>query len=108
MGTGIARIRHQLNEAGLPPAEYHFSNFVKVVFHRLSQGRKKGSEKSSEKSSEKILRIIKEHPEISAREIAEVLRISSRSVEKHIALLRKRSLLRRIGSAKGGRWEIIG
>jgi ATP-dependent DNA helicase RecG len=51
MGTGIARIRYQLNEAGLPPAEYHFSNFVKIIFYRLSQGRKKSSEKSSEKNS---------------------------------------------------------
>jgi ATP-dependent DNA helicase RecG len=65
-----------------------------------------GSEKSSEKSSEKILALLKGAPELAAREIAEALGITRRAVEKQIAKLREEGRIRRIGPAKGGRWEV--
>jgi ATP-dependent DNA helicase RecG len=68
----------------------------------------KGSEKGSEKSSEKILDLIKSSPEISAEELATIIGISSRAVEKQIAALKKKELLKRIGPAKGGHWVVTG
>ncbi|MDD4878542.1 MAG: winged helix-turn-helix transcriptional regulator [Candidatus Nanoarchaeia archaeon] len=64
-------------------------------------------QKSSEKSSEKILRIIKENNEISAEEVAGKLGLSSRAVEKQIAGLKKKGLLKRAGPDKGGHWEAV-
>jgi len=61
---------------------------------------------SSEKSSEKILSLLKTEPELAAREIGRRIGISSRAVEKQIANLRREGRLRRIGPAKGGRWEL--
>ncbi len=69
--------------------------------------RERGSEKGSEKSSEKILRWIGEDPDISAREMAKRLKLTSRAVEKQIGLLKERGLLRRIGPDKGGHWEVV-
>ncbi len=66
-----------------------------------------GSEKSSEKSSEKILALLKDAPELAAREIADTLGITRRAVEKQIARLREEGRIRRIGPAKGGRWEVV-
>jgi len=79
-----------------------------------------GSEKtnsSSEKSSEKnaagseknqaIIADIKLNPKVSAAEIAMKLGISSRAVEKRIKTLRENGIIRRIGSDKGGYWEVI-
>jgi ATP-dependent DNA helicase RecG len=63
--------------------------------------------KGSEKSSEKILSLLKTEPELSAREIARKIDISPRAVEKQIAKLRHAGRLRRIGPAKGGRWEVL-
>jgi ATP-dependent DNA helicase RecG len=63
--------------------------------------------KGSEKSSEKILSLLKTEPELSAREIARKIDISPRAVEKQIAKLRQAGRLRRIGPAKGGRWEVL-
>jgi ATP-dependent DNA helicase RecG len=60
----------------------------------------------SEKSSEKILIMLKAEPELAAEEIAKRLEISPRAVEKQISKLRKAGLLRRIGPAKGGHWEV--
>ena len=74
------------------------------------------SEKSSEKSSEKnalnstkskILKEIKANPIISAKQLADILGITSRAVEKNLAQLRESNTIRRIGPDKGGHWEII-
>jgi Fic family protein len=65
-----------------------------------------GSEKGSEKSSEKILSLLRRAPQLSARELAEKLGLTPRAVEKQIAALRKAGRLRRVGPAKGGRWEL--
>ncbi|OGF23391.1 hypothetical protein A2Y83_02415 [Candidatus Falkowbacteria bacterium RBG_13_39_14] len=58
-------------------------------------------EKSSEKSSEKILRLIKDNSEISAEERADVIGISSRAIEKNIAKLKQKGIIKRIGPDKG-------
>ena len=65
------------------------------------------TQKSSEKSSEKILVIIAANPEISARQIAEILGISARGVEKQLDKLRQQGILKRIGPDKGGYWEVV-
>jgi len=62
--------------------------------------------KSSEKSSEKILQLISESRYISAQELSEVLGISSHAVEKQMANLKDKGLLKRIGPDKGGYWEV--
>ena len=65
-----------------------------------------GSEKTAT-SSEKILGLIKQNPTISATEIAKLIGMSSRGVEKHIRRLREAGVLKRIGADKGGYWEIF-
>ncbi len=71
----------------------------------------KGSEISSvmgsEKSSEKILTILTDNAQLSARELAVKLEISSRAVEKLITSLKKQGRLRRVGTTKGGHWEVM-
>jgi len=61
----------------------------------------------SEKSSEKILSLIRENPKISAKEISEIIGISSRDVEKNIAKLKEKGFLKMVGPARGGYWKII-
>jgi len=64
-------------------------------------------ESNVEKGSEKILELIKVSPEISAEELASSIGISSRAVEKQIVVFKKKGLLKRIGPARGGHWEVI-
>ena len=63
--------------------------------------------KSSVKSSVKILNLIKVNSKISIPEIAERLKLSTRAIEKNIVKLRETGILKRVGPAKGGYWEII-
>ena len=74
-----------------------------ILFQALDQALL--SHESSEKSSEKILTIIKDNPQVSARNIAKQLGLTSRAVEKQIAKLKAKGSLIRIGAAKGGYWK---
>lgn len=59
------------------------------------------------KSREKILSLIKEHPEYSARKLAEAIGITPKAVEKQLANLKAAGAIRRDGPDKGGRWVIL-
>lgn len=58
-------------------------------------------------SREKILALIKEHPEYSARKIAEAIGITPKAVEKQLANLKAAGTIRRDGPDKGGIWVIL-
>ena len=115
-GSGTLRIVKACKEQGIN-ARFKidmgcFIVTLKQQGHRVVEAgsgnsSEKGSEKGSEKSSEKILDLIAERPSVSAQELAGSLGISSRAVEKHISKLKKCGQLTRVGSARGGRWEVV-
>ena len=65
-----------------------------------------GGEKK-QKSREKIISILEEHPNYSARKLAEVIGITQKAVEKHLSKLKAEGLIRRDGPDKGGEWVVI-
>ena len=73
----------------------------------IHRKQREGSEKSSEKSSEKIITLMKEEPELSAKEIGVRLDLTPRAIEKQIAALKKSGKIKRVGPAKGGHWEVM-
>ena len=58
-------------------------------------------------NSEKILRLLKVNPQLSAREIADLIGITQKAVEKQISKLRDENRIRRVGPDKGGHWEVV-
>ena len=62
---------------------------------------------SSEKSSEKILNLINKDNYISAKEISNIIWISSRAVEKNLKKLKEKWIIKRIWPDRWGYWEII-
>ena len=108
-GRGIQKIFLACRESGLN--EPQFEDVFGGLRVTLTGGRlkstsetvaKTGSEKSSEKSSEKILTLLVENPSLSAKDLAEAVGMSSRAVEKQLAVLKNKGRLKRIGPAKGG------
>jgi ATP-dependent DNA helicase RecG len=67
----------------------------------------KTKKKMSEKMSEKILWLIKDNPEISAKELAYIVNLSLRTIERTVAKLKKEDRIKRIGPDKGGHWKVI-
>ena len=119
IGMGIQKMKEAMVAAGLREPTFEPDRFFRAIFHRASdlamkerkEGWEKkfgeGSEKSSEKSSEKILALLEARNTASAREIAVILGLTPRAVEKHIAALKTAGRLKRVGPAKGGRWEVV-
>ena len=58
-------------------------------------------------SRELILALLRDHPYMSARDLAERIGISPKGVEKNLRILKENGSLRRIGPDKGGRWEVL-
>jgi predicted HTH transcriptional regulator len=58
------------------------------------------------KTEQKIMALISKNQKLTIKEIADKLGISRRQGERIIADMRDEGLIRRIGSARGGYWEI--
>ena len=71
--------------------------------------RKGGQKKWSELSQrqQEMVGLIEKNPKISRRELSEKLGINPSAVQKHIEALKNKSILKRVGSAKGGHWEVV-
>ncbi len=115
-GSGFKRIVDECRTAGVKVTFENIKTGFVVTFYRpkaktilqkAEKSSEKGSEKSSEKSSEKIIRVIRENPVVSAQEIAGMLGLSSRAVEKHLSKLKEKGVLKRVGPDKGGHWEVV-
>lgn len=63
-------------------------------------------QKGSETSSERVISEIRRNPSISAQELAQMLGITSRAVEKHLSRLKEKGVIKRIGPDFGGHLEI--
>nr|WP_198012279.1 HTH domain-containing protein [Desulfosarcina sp. BuS5] len=50
---------------------------------------------------------MRENFQITIPELANVLEITTRAIEKQIAKLQKNGRLKRIGPPKGGCWEVV-
>ena len=57
-------------------------------------------------SQKEILRLISQNPYISKQELSNKIGISTTAIDKNISKLKQKGLLKRIGPAKGGHWEV--
>ncbi len=58
-------------------------------------------------SRDRILKLIKDNPKHTAKEMASCLGLSVQAVQKQIAILKKEKRLKRTGADHGGKWEVI-
>jgi len=62
---------------------------------------------SSPKTEDQIIEFLRQNGSITTKKLGEAIGISKRTVLKQIDKLKGQSRLRRIGSTRGGYWEII-
>ncbi len=55
-----------------------------------------------------VLMQMKLNPHVTTKELSDIVGISNRKIKENIRKLKEKQLVNRIGSAKGGHWEIIG
>lgn len=116
IGSGIRRIRELMHEYNLEEPVIETDEYWFTIIFKRKQSKakeKQWSEKWSEKWSElterqiSILELIKEHPKISRKDLSNKLNINQSAVQKHLVMLKEKGILRRVGSDKGGYWEIL-
>jgi len=59
------------------------------------------------RSREKTLQLLKDHPNYSARKLAEIIGITPKAIEKHLAKLKAEGGIKREGPDKGGYWTVL-
>ena len=64
--------------------------------------------KTGAKARDRVLALIRANPEITVKQLAEVIGLSTHGVDWHIRKLKQQGWLKRIGSRKAGRWEVLG
>jgi len=112
-GRGSVLIQEACRKNGLPEPQWKADeNSVMLTFYanrEVSQheGKEKGKEKSKEKSKEKILGYLSENPDATTSDLIEITGLSTSGVEKNIRELKAVGRLRRVGSDKGGHWEVV-
>ena len=63
--------------------------------------------KTTEKTTEKIIRLMRENPQITNRELASACGITEDGVYWNTKKLRKNNIIRRVGGDFGGHWEVL-
>jgi ATP-dependent DNA helicase RecG len=100
LGSGIGRIKDQMKVANLPVPIFKTDGMFTAVLHRTV-------EKTVEETVEIILKAMRENPKITAKDLEVLTGLTRRGVEYHIDKLKKAKIIKRVGSTKGGSWELI-
>ena len=78
---------------------------------KLPEKQEKLPEKSGnttrETVKEEIIRLMKEYPEITAKEMVMQLHVTEDGIRFHIKNMKKEGILKRIRSTKKGEWEVL-
>ncbi len=115
-GSGIKRIHDECVAAGVRVEFKRLKTGFEVVFYRPKWEEGEGLEDSSQKTNlktnlkndQKILRLIRQNSRITAKELVQATGLSLAGVKYNLNKLKKENLLKRIGSDKGGHWEVQG
>ena len=117
-GSGLKRIVDECVESGIRVDFKALKSGFLVIFHRQpmlafspsteekTTGKTTG--KTGAKARDRVLALIRANPEITVKQLAEVIGLSTHGVDWHIRKLKQQGWLKRIGSRKAGRWEVLG
>lgn len=120
-GRGIDLIRGSCRAHGSPAPEFRWDSGLWVEFpfadeHGKPAGESGGitqgglGEKLGEKLGETraaIVRAMLANPKVTTTELAQSLKMSATAVDKNLKILKDEGYIERVGSAKGGYWEVL-
>jgi len=118
-GEGIDRMCKELKESGLPDPEYQIESFMLRCTVRAAEvmdnkandslpAETKTRVKTRVKTGVKMVDIFKANASVTREELAIALGLTVKGVDWHISRLKAKGILRRVGPAKGGHWEVFG
>jgi ATP-dependent DNA helicase RecG len=108
-GRGTLKIVRECRNAGISAPVFSYEQTgIRIEFRKGSEKVSgKVSGKMSGKMSGKIFALIKEDNHIAIPELSTRIGVTERTIERHLRKLQQDNLLKRIGGAKGGYWEVM-
>lgn len=107
LGSGMGRILKTYDPSIFQfEDEFLMVNFPFAEGFSLPIGNENGNDVGNEKS-DKILKRITQDPRIKLDEIVAQTGISKRTVSREMKKMQEDGLLKRVGSARSGHWEIV-
>ncbi len=70
-------------------------------------GGQKGGQKPLTKRQQQIHDLLRQDPILTRAQLAHSMGINSSAVQKHIDALKQKGVIKRVGGAKGGYWQVI-
>lgn len=119
-GEGVERMCSELADAGAPAPKYRILSFMLHCTIQASgdvssvKSAEKSTEEMREKSSleklddrdKQILDIFRNNSALAVKNVAIMLKITPRALEKRVSALKKNGFLKREGSTKAGVWIV--
>ncbi|MFA5000462.1 MAG: ATP-binding protein [Patescibacteria group bacterium] len=103
LGFEITFKRPDLQEMSIEQRMEEYKRVGKKVGQKVGE---KVGEKLSD-NQRKIIELIKKNSNISIVDLAKSVGIAEKNIEENLKKLKSRDIVKRIGPAKGGHWEII-
>ena len=121
-------MREEMKKMGMPEPEFQsLRGDFKVIFRKeiiknniikeengqkvdrrwTESGQKKWTEKSGQKMKNNILLLITERPDITQKEIIQILNVGRTTVTNNIRKLKQENKIKRVGSDRKGYWQIL-
>ena len=111
----------ELSAIGTKEPQYHLVAFIMKASvwanvleegqeNAVSEQKRPDSAQKSDRISDQIkmiLELIKEHPHIGRSEISHKMGLHESSVERRLKMLVDKGVIQRIGSDKGGYWQLF-
>ena len=107
-GSGVKRITDNFLTNSLPEPKFeNFQHGFRVTVYAKSFRDTDNVVDNVVDNERLILKLLVENAKISASEIARKTEFSPRTVQRYLKLLQEKMIIRRIGPAKGGYWEVV-
>lgn len=104
---GTLKILKECRAANLPePLFTEHNGVITTTIFGFESEKVNNAGDNFSKTSRFILKEMSENPRISISELAKILNIHIRNIEKNVAQLKKNKIIERIGSPKKGYWKI--
>lgn len=114
-GRGIQIIDQSFLQAGLPVPQYkEEGGGITTIIPRNRSTQEKGistqesTQESTPKSTQKkVVEYLSIKPSLTRNDLADLIGVTPDAIKKHLSSLQRKGILRRVGSTKGGHWEVV-
>ena len=106
-GSGISRILKEVNNHGNCSVQFEQRQHGFMVILLKHEPKLLNVVENVVENERKILEHVKKQDKISAKELAEKMQVTARTVQRYLKKLQAENRIKRLGSDKGGKWEIL-